>query len=62
MGLPAAGRKPAGSFALKHRPRRADPGGRRGIQVSLLVFPEPVTALLVGIGVLGLWALGRIPQ
>ena len=57
--LPAAEEVSTGAPA---EPAAESAGPEGGAHLSLIVFPEPVTALMVGIGVLGLWALGRVPQ
>jgi hypothetical protein len=39
-----------------------DLGLGTGLAGGLLVVPEPAPAPLAGIGFLGLWAFGRLPQ
>jgi hypothetical protein len=51
---------PAGAAVVGIWQARA--GLHAGLAGGLLVVPEPATALLAGIGFLGLWAFGRVPQ
>lgn len=41
---------------------RGNVGADAAVAGGLLVVPEPTTALLAGIGFLGLWAFGRVPE